>query len=26
LEPWLAASGEHGVPRRFEAALNRIAG
>jgi len=26
LEPWLAASGEHGVPRRFEAALNQIVG
>ena len=26
LEPWLAASGDHGVPHRFEAALNWIAG
>lgn len=26
LEPWLAPSGEHGVPRRFEAALKWISG
>ncbi len=26
LEPWLAASGEHGVPPRFEAALGWIVG
>ena len=26
LEPWLQASGEHGVPARFEAALGWIAG
>jgi hypothetical protein len=26
LAPWLGASGEHGVPPRFEAALDWIAG